>query len=83
VFQTATGDDHRGRVFGLANALQGAAMLAGALASGALGERLGIVPVIAVQGAGYCVGGALMLLRLPPAQREKRLPPDRSAADAR
>jgi len=83
VFQTATGDDHRGRVFGLANALQGAAMLAGALASGALGERLGIVPVIAVQGAGYCVGGALMLLRLPPAEREERSPPDRAPADAR
>ncbi len=73
VFQTATGDDHRGRVFGLANALQGAAMLAGALASGALGGRLGIVPVIAVQGAGYCVAGALMLFLLPPAHREERV----------
>jgi Na+/melibiose symporter-like transporter len=68
VFQTATGDAHRGRVFGLANALEGAAMLAGALAAGALGDRLGIIPVIAVQGFGYCLAGALMLLRLPSRQ---------------
>jgi hypothetical protein len=52
-------------VLGLANALEGAAMLAGALAAGALGDRLGIIPVIAVQGFGYCLAGALMLLRLP------------------
>jgi predicted MFS family arabinose efflux permease len=61
VFQRATGDAHRGRIFGLATAIEGAAMLAGALGAGALGNRLGIVPVIAVQGVGYCVAGALML----------------------
>jgi Na+/melibiose symporter-like transporter len=74
IFQTATGDAHRGRVFGLANALEGAAMLAGALAAGALGNRLGIVPVIAVQGVGYCLAGVLMLVLLPP--------PLRTAAEA-
>lgn len=67
VFQTATADRYRGRVFGLSGAVEGAAVLAGALAAGALGSRLGIIPVIAVQGAGYCVGGTLMLLLLPPA----------------
>jgi Na+/melibiose symporter-like transporter len=64
LLQTAAGDAHRGRVFGLAAALQGAAMLGGALAAGALGDRLGIVPVIAVQGAGYCIAGAFVLLGL-------------------
>jgi Na+/melibiose symporter-like transporter len=63
--QTATSDSHRGRLFGLASMVEGAGMLAGALASGSLGNRLGIIPVIAEQGAGYCVAGALMLLFLP------------------
>ncbi|WP_426503931.1 MFS transporter [Dactylosporangium sp. McL0621] len=64
LLQTTTDDAHRGRIFGLANAIQGAAMLAGTLAAGALGDRLGIIPVIAVQGVGYCAAGALMLLFL-------------------
>jgi Na+/melibiose symporter-like transporter len=63
--QMATSDTHRGRLFGLASMVEGAGMLAGALASGSLGNRLGIIPVIAEQGAGYCVAGALMLLFLP------------------
>jgi hypothetical protein len=50
-FQFATSDTHRGRVFGLANVVEGAAMLP-ALAAGLLATSLGIVPVIAVQGAG-------------------------------
>jgi Na+/melibiose symporter-like transporter len=68
VFQNATADAHRGRVFGLSAAVQGAAMLVGALASGALGSHLGIIPVLVVQGAGYCIAGILMLLFLPPAE---------------
>jgi Na+/melibiose symporter-like transporter len=64
VFQRATSDTHRGRVFGLANAVEGAAMLGAALAAGVLATSLGIVPVIAVQGAGYCAAGALMLFFL-------------------
>jgi Na+/melibiose symporter-like transporter len=65
VLQTATGDAYRGRVFGAASALQGAAMLAGTFLAGALGDRIGIVPVIATQGAGYCAAGLLTLLLLP------------------
>lgn len=72
VFQTATDDTHRGRVFGLATAVQGAAMLAGALASGALGNHLGIIPVIAVQGAGYCAAGVVVLLGLRPRPKQPR-----------
>jgi Na+/melibiose symporter-like transporter len=79
LFQTTTSDAHRGRIFGLANAAEGAAMLAGALASGALGRHLGIVPVIATQAAGYCAAGALMLVFLPPATHPAR-PPSTTAA---
>jgi len=64
LFQTHTDDAHRGRVFGAANALEAAAMLAGALTAGLLGERLGIVAVLVTQGAGYCAAGALVLLLL-------------------
>ncbi|MFC7547566.1 MFS transporter [Plantactinospora sp. GCM10030261] len=65
IFQTATGDAHRGRVFGAAMALRSAAMLAGTTLAGTLGERIGIVPVIAVQGVGYCLAGLLVLGLLP------------------
>jgi len=67
IFQTTTRDTHRGRLFGLANAIEGIAMLAGALASGTLGNHLGIIPILATQGAGYSAAGALMLVFLPPA----------------
>ncbi|GGM29336.1 MFS transporter [Dactylosporangium sucinum] len=66
VFQRHTTDAYRGRVFGAANALQAGAMLAGATGAGLLGDRLGIVPVIAVQGAGYCLAGAIVLVLLRP-----------------
>jgi Na+/melibiose symporter-like transporter len=65
LFQTATDDAYRGRVFGAASTLQGVAMLLGALGAGTLGDRVGIVPVIAAQGAGYCIGALLLLVGLP------------------
>ncbi|HWS35018.1 MAG TPA: MFS transporter [Actinoplanes sp.] len=64
VFQTATDDSHRGRVFGTIVALDSAAMLAATIAAGTLGGRLGIVPVIAVQGVGLCTAGLLVLILL-------------------
>lgn len=65
VFQTATGDDHRGRVFAAMVAVGSAAMLVATAAAGTLAERLGVVAVIAVQGAGFCVAGVLVLVLLP------------------
>jgi MFS family permease len=70
LFQTNTSDAYRGRIFGAYSALEAAAMLTGALAAGILGDRLGIIPVIATQGAGYCLAGTLILLLLP-TQQEK------------
>lgn len=69
VFQTATDDEHRGRVFGAAVALEGVAMLAGTMVAGTLGERVGIVPVIAAQGVGYVVAGVLVGVALRGADR--------------
>ncbi|HEX6444611.1 MAG TPA: MFS transporter [Streptosporangiales bacterium] len=64
VYQRAAADAWRGRVFGALTAVEGCSMLVGTLAAGTLGGVLGIVPVLAIQGAGYVVGGALVITRL-------------------
>ncbi|MEU8661171.1 MFS transporter [Actinoplanes philippinensis] len=65
VFQTATGDSHRGRVYAALVVLDSAAMLAATAAAGTLAEHAGIVTVLTVQGAGYCLAGLLILTLLP------------------
>jgi Na+/melibiose symporter-like transporter len=60
LFQQNTQDAYRGRVFGAFAAAEGIAMLAGTLAGGYLTRPFGIIPVIAVQGAGYLAAGLLM-----------------------
>jgi MFS family permease len=72
LFQTATDDAHRGRVFGAAVAVDATAMLAGTIAAGALAERVGIVPVIAAQGVGPILAGVLVLVALPGNRRRRR-----------
>jgi Na+/melibiose symporter-like transporter len=65
VFQQATNDSHRGRVYGATVAVDGAAMLLGTIAAGTLAERLGILPVITAQGVLYTAAGILVLRTLP------------------
>lgn len=65
VFQQATEDRHRGRVYGAMLAADGAAMLLGTIAAGALADRIGILPVITAQGVVYAGAGVLVLLALP------------------
>jgi Na+/melibiose symporter-like transporter len=77
VFQNATDDRHRGRVFGATVAVDGAAMLLGTIAAGTLGEWIGILPVIAAQGAAYCLAGVLVLVVL---RRAAPVRPDLSLA---
>lgn len=60
LFQQHTQDSHRGRVFGALAATEGAAVLTGTLAAGYLTRPFGIIPVIAIQGAGYLIAGLLM-----------------------
>jgi Na+/melibiose symporter-like transporter len=68
LFQRNTADSHRGRVFGALGAAEGVAVLLGTVAAGWLGEAIGIVPVLAVQGAGYVVAGfaVIVLMRRSP-----------------
>jgi len=42
------------------------AVIIGTSAAGVLGERLGIVPVLAYQGVGYVLAGAVVLVALRP-----------------
>jgi Na+/melibiose symporter-like transporter len=61
LFQRSSEDSYRGRVFGALSALEGVSVLAGTLGAGYLSRVAGIVPVLAIQGAGYVVAGLVML----------------------
>src|SRR4051812_6254317 len=52
-FQTLTSDEFRGRVFGAMIAVRALAGIIGIGIAGWLGEVVGIVPIIALQGIGY------------------------------
>jgi len=80
LFQRASSDSHRGRVFGALSAVQGVALLAGTLLAGVLGDVIGIVPVIAVQGVGYAVAGLIVLAYLPGVRRRRPTPIGQPAA---
>jgi Na+/melibiose symporter-like transporter len=86
LFQQNTEDSYRGRVFGAIAAAQGVAALAGTLAGGYLTQPFGIVPVIAIQGAGYLIAGLLMAAWLQDAPaaarsqtRQRPREPDRAS----
>ena len=64
LFQRSTSDSHRGRVFGALSAVEGVTVLAGTLGAGFLSRYAGIVPVLAIQGAGYVVAGLAMFAML-------------------
>ena len=64
LFQRSTVDSHRGRVFGSLGAAEGVAVIVGTVGAGLLAQYVGIIPVLAVQGAGYVVAGLLMLVTL-------------------
>jgi Na+/melibiose symporter-like transporter len=72
--QRATAESHRGRVFGAFGAVEGAAVVAGTIAAGFLGQAIGIIPVLSVQGAGYLVVGVIILAALRHEEREPEDP---------
>ncbi|MGO1974245.1 MAG: MFS transporter [Propionibacteriaceae bacterium] len=65
LLQRNTPAGHRGRVFGAVGALEGLSIMVGAAAAGALGDGVGLVPVLIVQAAGYLLSGVVVLLALP------------------
>lgn len=65
LLQSGIGDTHRGRVFGLVGALSNLSTLFGTIAAGTLGGVLGPIFLLnAVQGVGYVVAGAMVLVVL-------------------
>ena len=68
VVQSAVENAYLGRVFAVAGVLASAGMLLGAAVGGALGERVGIVNLLTLQGLGYVLAGsrAGVLLRREP-----------------
>ena len=83
LFQRHSEDSYRGRVFGAVSAVEGVSALAGTLGAGYLSRVAGIIPVLAIQGAGYVLAGLAMLawLREEPASVGSR-PADGESADA-
>jgi Na+/melibiose symporter-like transporter len=76
LLQRDTADSHRGRVFGALGAVEAVALVAGTFAAGYLGQAIGIIPVIAVQGGGFLAAGLLVLVTL------RQEPPGRPAPAA-
>jgi MFS family permease len=80
LLQTSVADQYRGRIFGALGTTQGLLMLIGTISAGALGDQLGVVTVLNMQGCGYILAGliGLTLLRttvpqmMPAARREAR-----------
>lgn len=64
LFQRNTEDAYRGRVFGAISTAEGVTVLAGTLAAGYLSRFAGIIPVLAIQGAGYIAAGIAMFVWL-------------------
>ncbi len=69
IYQTATTDPHRGRIFGLMATVEGAASLAGIAAAAGLAPLVGIVPVLAVDAAAYTGCGVVVAFLARPRNR--------------
>jgi MFS family permease len=78
LLQQSVADRFRGRVFGAYGAVTALAMLFGQAIASALGDPVGIVPVMNGVGTMYCAAGVLALLLLG-----RRLSPEPAAERAR
>lgn len=72
LFQSRVADAYRGRIFGAYGTTFSLLGLVGMVFAGTMGDVLGPVPVLNVQGGGYVVVGVLSLLLLPLAVRGAR-----------
>ena len=64
LLQRHTRDAERGRVMSLEMLAMSVSVVVGSLAAGFLGDRIGIMPVLATQGVGYVAAGLLMFALL-------------------
>lgn len=88
LFQRHTVDAERGRVYSLIGLGRALAVVVGTTTAGFLGATIGIVPILALQGVGYVVAGAMVLVALrssvhePPAASEEQPSTGTSGAPA-
>jgi predicted MFS family arabinose efflux permease len=78
LYQRNTTDERRGRVFSLVSLAQAVSVVVGSTVAGFLGGPTGIMPILALQGAGYVVAGVLVLARLGARETSLDLSPTRS-----
>lgn len=71
--QQATTDGQRGRAFAAAGLAMAAGQAAGILLAGVLGESVGVVTLLNIQGALYLVAAAIAARWLCPTRRQQRL----------
>jgi MFS family permease len=64
LLQNHSTDEQRGRIFALLFAVSALSLTLGAVTAGFLGEAIGIIQVLALQGGGYVVAGLMVLLLL-------------------
>ncbi|RYU13454.1 MFS transporter [Nocardioides iriomotensis] len=83
LFQRATADASRGRAFSLVALCRTVAVLVGTTLAGFLGEQVGILPVLAFQGVGYVVAGAMVLLVLRASDGQARDEASRASSSGR
>ena len=69
LLQDHSTDDQRGRIFALIFAVSALSLTVGAVTAGFLGDAIGIIEVLALQGAGYVVAGAMVLLLIGATER--------------
>jgi MFS family permease len=84
LLQRATAGSHRGRVFDALGAVEGVAVVAGTITAGFLGQDLGIIGVLAAQGAGYLIAGVAVTIALrgEPASQAEPARDEEAAAPA-
>lgn len=74
LLQSAVDDQYRGRVFGALGTTEAFLALIGTLLAGGLGDWLGIVTVLNLQGLGYILAGVMALVLIGSAARSAAKP---------
>jgi MFS family permease len=79
LFQSIVEDKLRGRIFGTLFAVQALMALIGMGLAGALGDRLGSVPMLNIQGSVYTLSGLLVLFTLGRMIKQRNIQQDEEA----
>ncbi|HEU5097738.1 MAG TPA: MFS transporter [Roseiflexaceae bacterium] len=72
LLQTVVADEFRGRVFGAIGMVASLMALIGLTLAGVIGDRVGVITVLNIQGAGYIVAGLMVLALLRGSARHAR-----------